>query len=363
MLLIAPAALIWVLFAKIAVYEVSSSARLEVLTMPHSVAAEVEGRVVDSKLHIGLETRKGDVLVTLDGDNVRRLMDEPQQRIAAAKSQLDVIQNEIDSKQQSLAARAQARELAARESQSQLELAETRAKFAELSLQRALSLATHNVMSPQERERIQAEADTARGAVEVSRLAVARGTQDRLADEKNQAAELADIQQESAKIAGEMAIHKAALRRLEHELDLRSIRAHVTGRVEEVLPFRMGSVVRPSEKLATIVPPGEPRVVALLPVIAVGRIVPEQAARLRLDGFPWTQYGTLSATVTGVGNEPTDGVIRVELSVTPDPTSRIPLQHGQTGSVEIEVEQASPAMLILRAAGRYLMTYRPAAGR
>ena len=56
-----------------------------------------------------------------------------------------------------------------------------------------------------------------------------------------------------------------------------------------------------------------------------------------------------------------DGNVRVELSVQPDADSRIPLQHGLPGSVEIEIERASPATLVLRAAGKLLTPQRVAA--
>ena len=87
---------------------------------------------------------------------------------------------------------------------------------------------------------------------------------------------------------------------------------------------------------------------ALFPAAAVGRIRPGQAARLRLEGFPWTQYGLLRATVSAVGNEADAGLVRVELAIEADPDSPIPVQHGLPGSVEIAVEKVSPAILVLR---------------
>ena len=58
-----------------------------------------------------------------------------------------------------------------------------------------------------------------------------------------------------------------------------------------------GTLIQPGEPLATIVPSGEPRAVAHFPPVVIGRIQPGQRARLRLAGFPWTQYGTVPATV------------------------------------------------------------------
>ncbi len=53
--------------------------------------------------------------------------------------------------------------------------------------------------------------------------------------------------------------------------------------------------------------------------------------------------------------EPKDGLLRVELALTHAPGERrrdLPLAHGLTGQIEIEVEETSPLALLLRAAGR-----------
>ena len=47
-----------------------------------------------------------------------------------------------------------------------------------------------------------------------------------------------------------------------------------------------------------------------------------------------------------------DGALHVELELAADAASRIPVQHGLTASVAVEVERVSPAALVLRAAGK-----------
>ena len=153
--------------------------------------------------------------------------------------------------------------------------------------------------------------------------------------------------------SGLAAITDATIKRLEDEVDRRLIRAPVSGRLGEVASVRVGSVVREGEKLAAIVPTGTLRIVATFqPPDALGRIQPGQSAQLRLEGFPWTQFGSVPATVTGVASEVRDGRIRVELAVNPHSTPRIHLQHGLPGTVEVQVEQVSPASLVLRMVGR-----------
>jgi membrane fusion protein (multidrug efflux system) len=53
-----------------------------------------------------------------------------------------------------------------------------------------------------------------------------------------------------------------------------------------------------------------------------------------------------------VASEPQGGQVRVELSLGGAPAGRIPLEHGLPGVAEVEVERATPAELVLRAAGR-----------
>jgi membrane fusion protein (multidrug efflux system) len=90
------------------------------------------------------------------------------------------------------------------------------------------------------------------------------------------------------------------------------------------------------------------------PADALGKVHPGQHATLRLQGFPWAQFGTVPAEVSRVAGDIRDGKVRVELAVNPVAGSRIPLQHGLPGSVEVEVERISPLALVLRSAGQVL---------
>ena len=84
---------------------------------------------------------------------------------------------------------------------------------------------------------------------------------------------------------------------------------------------------------------------------AVGRIRPGQVGRMRLDGFPWAQYGTLPVRVARVGSEARGGGVQVELVLAPSAAGAIPLHHGLPGSVEVAVEEVAPWRIAVRAAG------------
>jgi hypothetical protein len=84
----------------------------------------------------------------------------------------------------------------------------------------------------------------------------------------------------------------------------------------------------------------------------IGLVRTGQKGWLRLDGFPWTEYGSVLATVTNVGDEVRDGRVRVELS--PQTNPHVKLQHGLPGTLEVEVDRITPAAFLLRKAGGLL---------
>ena len=154
---------------------------------------------------------------------------------------------------------------------------------------------------------------------------------------------------------GQISTSKARIASLTHELEQFVLRAPVSGQVGELAPLQPGSEVRRGDRLAVLIPPGQLRIVADFPPSrALGRIRPGQTARLRLQGFPWTEYGTLTPTVSTLASEARDGKVRVECQLQPGGSSSIPLQHGLPGTLEVAVDDLSPARLILRAAGQRL---------
>ena len=155
-------------------------------------------------------------------------------------------------------------------------------------------------------------------------------------------------------LEGQIAVTRVTSERLEYEIERRYIRAPVAGRLGEVATLQVGTWVREGARLGAVVPPGTLKVMADFLPSALGRIQAGQPARLRLEGFPWTQYGAVSATVASVASEVRDGRVRVELAVRPEAAPLIPLQHGLPGTIEVEVDHVSPATLGLRTAGLLL---------
>jgi membrane fusion protein (multidrug efflux system) len=183
---------------------------------------------------------------------------------------------------------------------------------------------------------------------------------DRRLEQSEKEALVAQLEREAAVLEARLSSLEAVLSGLAHELEQHRIRAPATGSLGEVTPLQPGTVIAEGQRLAAVVPPGQLRVVAeFAPPEALGRIQPRQRARLRLEGFPWVQYGTVAARVTRVATEPLNGRIRVELGIDQAFAFPVPLQHGLPGTLEVEVERISPAALVLRAAGKALSRPKP----
>jgi multidrug resistance efflux pump len=350
----------WFGLGRVTIYEVTSQARLEVQSAAHPVAAPVGGRIVETRLAVGREVRAGEVLVALDDAAEQLAIREKRVYRDALVARLVALQEEVRAEQEATAAKHEARSAASAESRALAAEAEARARLAQRQAARLAALLRKSAASDEEYQRTQAEAEATRAAARALALATARREQDRTVDQIDRKVRLARLGCEAVEIQGNVATEEAALRRLEYELAQRTVRAPVSGQVGELAAeFRVGSVVRPAERLCTIVPRGRPRAVALFPAAAIGRIRRGQPARLRLAGFVWTQYGALPATVADVANEPSSGRIRVELTLDLGRTTPIPLGHGLPGSAEVAIERVSPAVLVLRAAGQLLAVDRP----
>jgi hypothetical protein len=91
------------------------------------------------------------------------------------------------------------------------------------------------------------------------------------------------------------------------------------------------------------------RATAVFQLSEAPRLHPGQTARLQLDGLENNPYGTVTGRVSAI--EQTTQGLEVTLDLQPAPDTPFQLQNGMKGTVKIEVEQASPASLVLRTIG------------
>jgi membrane fusion protein (multidrug efflux system) len=346
--------LTWFVAGSVTLYEVSRHARLEVQQSAHSVAALVPSRIARNSLVLGQEVQAGDLLIELDSAPEKLRLAEEATRLKAVTPRLASLKKEIESLEQA-AGRNRAAAVAAAEA----------AQFRTREAGAAVEFARDNERRLREESAIGgvAQIEAARAQSEVLKLGA---TQDALAAEARrlatdaqarayqQEAQVESLRRTMLSLQGDAAASEASMARLKQEIDQHAVRAPVSGTVADVAALRTGAYVAQGEKLATVVPHGGLIVVAdFAPAAVLGRIRPGQKARLRLDGFPWAQYGSIEATVTRVAGEVRDGFVRVEFAPAIAAAPHLALQHGLPGSIEVGIEQVTPAQLVLRAAGRF----------
>ena len=346
----------WFLGGKVSVYAVTDQTLLEAEAAAHPIATRVEGRVVSSNLELGKMVKAGELLVELDAATERLALEETKARLAGLRSQIQSLYPEIQAERQGLDAHQKATELAVEKAKARVVEARAWSHFADQQAQSRHALIGQHLVSKEDYQQAQASAEANNATVKALELDITELERAGLVQAMDHQARIAKLERKLADLQGQTRTAEATAGRIEHDIALRLIPAPTSGQLGRVEPLRVGAVVHAGEVLGTVVPAGRLRAVAFFPLSKVGKMRPGQRAQLRLDAFPWTQYGTLQATVASVGNDPLDGRVRVELTLHSEYTPTIPVAHGLSGTAEVEIERVSPAELLLRAVGRRLTT-------
>ena len=344
----------WALWARISVYASTEKARLEAFAAPHALQAPVAGKVVETYLELGRAVHAGDPLLLLDADREKLELEEARQRLGAIPAQIAAVRAQRVALEEELrAARGHADATRAQaEVNGQAAAAALHTKTDELERKARLG---QGEVSELELARVRDEKRSLQAAVDARALDKNRIGWELKNEEARIHLRIEEAGREISELEGRQTAQRASVARLEHEVNLRVLRAPVEGVLAAVPELRLGGYVKEGEPIGTVVPSGGLRVVAqFAPAAALGRVRPGQRALLRLHGFPWPQFSPVEAIVSSVAMEPRSGEVRVELAVRDGEHRDVPLEHGLPGTLEVEVERASPLSLVLRAAGRVL---------
>jgi membrane fusion protein (multidrug efflux system) len=343
----------WFIAGRVAVYASTGSARLEVARENHPVDAAVGGRVEAVRVLVGQWVQAGEVLLEFDASSERLTRGKEQARLAPAALQVNLLREELAAQQLALEGERRSAEAAIAQAEAEGQRAKSAAAFAAEESTRVVELRRRGLISELEALRTKNGAAERQNDAQAAEFASRRLSLDLGAREQDRLAQIARLKKEIAGIEGTHAEAVAASDKLGYDIEQRTVRAPISGRIAEVTPLTPGSVMAAGKRICTIVPDGDIRVVAYFPpAMALGRVRIGQAARVRLEGFPWTQYGSPVAHVSSVAGEPRDGTIRVELALD-GRESAIPLQHGLPAEVDVEVDRISPAALVMRSVGAH----------
>jgi len=342
---------IWAGFSEVAVYRTSQKARLEVDPPPVHVASIANGRITGAYLKIGNPVREKDILLELDPTQEKILADKADARVRTLAPQVESLQREIELEADAVVQGVSSERSAESEVLARLRAAQADLAFAESDLARETKAVADGVSPQVVREKAETTLRLKRAAAESiqheSESLVA--SHHETADGRRRLKE--QLERQHAELASDLAAAKSELAQHQLAIEHLTIRAPISGELGEVSPtLRPGAVVHEGDVIATVVPDGTLHVIADYGPETIGRVRPGQRAYMRLDGFPWTHYGTVGATVTRVANELRDGAIRVELAL--DADRKLHTENGMTGTVDIEVERVSPLRLFVQMIGQ-----------
>jgi membrane fusion protein (multidrug efflux system) len=338
---------IWFLTAPITLYEVTLNARLEVDRAARPIATTVAGRVVSTSLALEQSVVAGQILVELDAEAEQRRLEQEQQHLSALRPELEALHRQLGEEEQILTSDAESARHELNIPRVRRSEAESAVDFAAEEVRRLTKVGDSS-----ELELLHAKAEETKRRYNqvVLTLEIARLESDILRRRAENRARCEKLHRDADDLEGQINSTVCLLKVLETEIERHKVRAPANGRVGDVVTLPIGAVLNAGERLGVVVPESELKIVADFPPAALGRVREGRAARLRLEGFSWVQYGSLDARVAKVGSEVRDGRVRVELAVL-SMRSPVPLQHGLPGTLEVELERVAPAILALRAAG------------
>jgi membrane fusion protein (multidrug efflux system) len=282
-------------------------------------------------------------------------MRQEEARMTALQPEIDGLHAQIAADEAAGVDERRASQSAIQEATLRIREAETQTRLAQLERQRYDRLAKEGLAPSSERDRTASAAEHLENTVATLRSAIERLDREQKTRDSQRAVRIAEIRTQIARLESGRAGIAASIKRVNYDVERRAIRAPVDGVIGEAAVLRPGSVLQEGARVVSIVPAGRLRIVAFFPPeAAYGRIRQGAAARLRLKGYPWTEFGVVEARVTESGGEDRDGRTRVELEVLPSPTLKTTLRHGMPGELEVEVERTTPLSLVMRTAGQWL---------
>ncbi|CAM2010596.1 HlyD family secretion protein [Acanthopleuribacter pedis] len=327
------------------------NARVVAVAEPHVITAHRNGRVAEHQLQLNRRVQRGDLLLRLDQTAVQKALEQTEADLDLHRQTLAQI-TAAAQRQQVLARKAlESADLRLQQAKLAVERHELRLQAAEDKLARYRPLRQRGEIAELDFAEMEQAAREARQEGDQLQL-----TQQLRASERAQAKTEADNQ------AGELArrrdqaerdIRSAASeqQRLTHEAAQYVVTAPADGVLAEVRPLQNDAYVEAGRELGRLLTEQTLMVRAWFhPADAVGRISAGDSAEMRLDGFPWLQYGSLTLRVREVAGEWRNERVRIDFDILATPPG-IPLQHGLPGQVLVRGETVTPLQMLLRTVG------------
>lgn len=102
----------------------------------------------------------------------------------------------------------------------------------------------------------------------------------------------------------ELLIYSQNLNHAQKRQQLKIVRAPVTGTVQQITNYTLGSSLQPSQQMMTIIPDNQHNIAEVNILNKdIGFIHVGQKAMIKIDAFPYTRYGTLEGNITNIAKD------------------------------------------------------------
>ncbi|WP_408888537.1 HlyD family efflux transporter periplasmic adaptor subunit [Myxococcus faecalis] len=339
------------------------------------VQAQRSGVVADISVREGQQVEQGAVLLRLDDAQVRTRLKLLEQQVAEARGRVSMLEALVASRADAYGVQVRVRKATAVETVARLEAAraqvsakEREAEARARDARQAEQLKAKEFVAPVEAENAAMEAEVARSQVEAARAA-ARELEASLGRlELEQRGLEGDARVASLADGAALAAAKVELERYEGELEetrLEVARWEVVapraGTVQGLTVFDRGDVVQAGSVLGLVVPSEDALVVrAAVTSEGITFLREGQAVRIKLDGYPFQDFGVLLGELSRVAGDTTrrqDDTLgaspyRVDVRVpeAPRSTAGVPvkLRPGMTGTAEFVVRRERLVSALMR---------------
>lgn len=345
--------LFWAVSGEIDIYRTSVGGTLKTQGGAIVIESEVDATIKQSHLKLGAAVKRDTLLLELEDQKAKLELDKLRNELAANEQQQDILleQQKLTVQKYQLLSTRLKNEI--EQTRAQLEQSQ-KVLQTQISIQQGMEqLASSSAVAKMDLLKQNLEVVRAEAASKVHSISLDNKSRQLPANEREKDLALNQISAQLSGLKDRAGQLQKSIDAAKLEVAKYRLYAGKDGEVVQLSELAQGNKVAKGQKLATISDgSGWLLQTRFKAADAVGHIATGQTARVLVDGFPWRQYGSLSATVSHVAKEGSNSHVEVHLKLDENSNSRIPLTFGQPVTVEIKTEAITPLMLLLNAFDR-----------
>lgn len=360
---------VWFFAAEVTIYKISNNAKFDQDSNAVQLSAQRPGKILAVQAGLGDALNAGDIVVQLDSeplelqrDGESRMRDSLAAELQAIERERQSLNAQFEQDRQAQAEKLERlRQLHQLQASNQAIQADVTARYEQL-VQKQQSAQVDFLRAKRDYQRMVMATLEAKGNVEAAESRLQ-------SSEQEYRRSLAALDQRTNQVQQQLLQANTRLQQHSLAVEEQHLRAPIAGTLASLADLRPGQILAAGQVIGAIRADGKLKVSARYsPAEALGHIRPGQAARVKLQGFSWAQYGQLEARVARVASAVRDGEVIVELNITEKPPQGLPMLHDLPASVEIATAGRTPYQLLLHHAGQLLTQKQitgppPGAGR